>query len=212
MSQQTSAEQFFSQYPQRKFRKGQIILLNGDELDHVHYLVDGRVKQYDVTLRGDEIVLNRFKPGAFFPMALAINPAPSPYIYEAETNIVVHSAPVAEVISFLKSHPDVVYDLLSRVYRGLDGLLGRMVQLMGSSARSRLAFELVTEASRFGNKLPGGAIQLDTHEHTLGEQAGMSRETVSREVHKLKKEGIIEVSSDGIIIRDINSLRQIIQV
>jgi DNA-binding transcriptional regulator LsrR (DeoR family) len=40
----------------------------------------------------------------------------------------------------------------------------------------------------------------------------MSRETVSREVHKLKKEGIIEVSSDGIIIRDLDSLRQIIQV
>jgi CRP/FNR family transcriptional regulator len=208
----SKVEAFFSQYPKRTFRKGQVLLLNGDDLDHVHYLLGGRVKSYDVSYRGDEIVINRFRPGAFFPMALALNPEPSQYIYEAETNIEVYSAPVADVVKLLQDNPDVTYDLLRRVYRGLDGILGRMVQLMGSSARSRLAYELTVEARRFGKRLGEGKILLDTHEHSIGEQAGLSRETVSREVHKLKKEGLIDMSPAGIIIRDLKALEQLIKV
>jgi CRP-like cAMP-binding protein len=205
----TEVERFFSTYPKRSFRKGQILLLNGDTAESVHFIVDGRVKQYDVSYRGDELVLNRFKSGAFFPMSLVMNPMPSPYIFEAETNIVVHTAPAKEVLKFLASHPDVVMDLLGRVYRGADGLLGRMVQLMGGNARSRLAYELVLEAKRFGKKLESGGILLETHEHTIGEQSGMSRETVSREVHKLKREGLIKVSMGGILISDIDELEKL---
>ena len=208
----SKVEEFFSRYPKRSFRKGQILLLNGDDLVYVHYLLDGRVKQYDVSYRGDEIVLNRFKPGAFFPMSLAINPEPSQYIFEAETNIEVRSAPAKEVVAFLHDNPDVVFELLSRVYRGVDGVLGRMVQLMGSSARSRLAYELVLETKRFGKKLATGDILLETHEHTIGEQAGLSRETVSREVHKFKQEGLIEISLGGIIIKDLAALENNITV
>ena len=43
----------------------------------------------------------------------------------------------------LQANPDVVYDLLTRLYRGLDGLLGRMSQLMAGSAKSRLMYELL---------------------------------------------------------------------
>ncbi len=212
MSVTEKIEAFFSRYPRRTFRKGQILLLNGDELDHVHYLLDGRVKQYDVSYRGDEIVLNRFKPGTFFPVSLAVNPEPSQYIFEAETNIEVYSAPAKDVVAYLQENSDVLYDLLGRVYRGVDGILGRMVQLMGSSARSRLAYELTTEAKRFGKKLDTGGILLETHEHAIGEQAGLSRETVSREIHKFKKEGLIEISLGGIVIKDVEALEEIVKV
>lgn len=131
-------EDFFARYRLRQYAKGQILILNGDEPEYVYHLLKGNVKVYDVTYRGDEIILNVFKPPAFFPMSLAINRGENPYIYEAETDIELRQAPAKDVVEFIKENPDVMYDLLSRVYRGTDGLLGRMAQLMASSAKSRL--------------------------------------------------------------------------
>lgn len=82
------------------------------------------------------LYLTYFKPPAFFPMSLAINNVSNPYIYEADTEVVVRQAPAQDVLEFVKSNPDVMLNLLSRkLYRGTDGLIGRIVQLMSGSAQ-----------------------------------------------------------------------------
>lgn len=195
-------EAFFSQYRLRKYAKGQVLILNGDDTEHVFRLVSGRVKQYDVTYRGDEIILNVFKPPAFFPMSLAINKTPNPYTYQAETDVELHQAPADEVVKFLKDNPEVTFDLLSRVYRGMDGVLGRMAHLMASSAKSRLMFELLIAARRFGDKHADGQISLEMNETALAARAGLTRETVSREMKKLENDGFISLKSGVLIIKN----------
>src|ERR1044072_8047291 len=96
-------EAFFRPYRAHTYSKGEVIILNGDEPGYVHYLVEGKVKQYDITYRGDEVILNVFKPPAFFPMSLAINKTPNPYTYEAETDVKVRRAPAADAVAFIKS-------------------------------------------------------------------------------------------------------------
>lgn len=199
-------DDFFAQYRVRKYEKGQILILNGDDSSFVYYLVSGKVKVYDVTYRGDEIILNVFKTPAFFPMSLALNKAHNPYIYEAETVIEVRQAPAGEVVDFLNQNPDVTMDLLSRVYRGIDGIMGRMVALMSGSAKSRLIYELILEARRFGKQQVDGKCVLDITEKDLGARAGLSRETVSREMHKLKAENLVVNGPKSITIKNIAAL------
>jgi CRP-like cAMP-binding protein len=201
-------EDFFSQYRLRQYAKGQILILNGDEADYIYHLLEGKVKEYDVTYRGDEIILNVFKPPAFFPMSLALNKGHNPYVYEAETDIEIRQAPADEVVEFIKSNPDVMFDLLTRVYRGVDGLLGRMAHLMASSAKSRLAYELILEARRFGTPKANGSYSLNINEKDLGARAGISRETVSREIHKLKTENLVEIRAKDILIKDLQALEK----
>lgn len=196
-------EKFFSQYRVRKYSKGQILILNGDTPDSVYQIVSGRVKQYDITYKGDEIILNVFKPPAFFPMSIAINRTANPYTYEAETDIEVRQAPAEDVVEFLRAHPDVLFDLLSRVYRGLDGLLGRMAHLMASSAKGRLMFELLIACRRFGEENADGSRTITINETELGARAGLSRETVSREMSKLEKEDLVKVKSGKLTIVDL---------
>jgi len=200
-------ETYFSKYRARKYEKGQILILDGDEAPNVFYLVSGKVKVYDVTYRGDEIILNIFKPSAFFPMSLALNKVPNPYIYEAETDIEVRQAPATEVLEFLNANPDIVMDLLSRVYKGVDGLLGRMAALMSGSAKSRLMYELILESQRFGKSQDDNSYLLDITEKDLGARAGLSRETVSREMRKLKKEDLVTINSHNIIVKNMENLK-----
>lgn len=201
-------EEFFSKHRSRNYAKGQILILSGDDTSYIYNLVEGKVKQYDVSYRGDEIIVNVFKPPAFFPMSLAINKTPNPYIYEAETDIVIRQVPADQVIDFIKDNPDVMFDLLSRVYRGLDGLLGRMTHLMASSAKNRLIYELIIEAQRFGVMQDNGFYKLNIQEKDLGARAGLSRETVNREIHKLKAEDLVDVRSKDIILKDIKALEK----
>lgn len=201
-------ENFFSQYRLRRFSKGQILILNGDQTDYIYQLIKGKVKQYDVTYRGDEIILNVFKPPAFFPMSLAINDTKNPYIYEAETDIELRQAPIDKTVLFIKSNPDVLYDLLSRVYKGVDGLLGRMTYLMASSAKSRLIYELIIEARRFGKMNNHGGCIITISEKDLGARAGLSRETVSREFSKLNNENLISSHGSEITLKSISALEK----
>ena len=200
-----TVEDFFTGYANRHFQAGQILIQAHENPECIYYLVEGKVKQYDISDRGDEVVLNVFKPRAFFPMSYAMNRTPNVYFYEAETDLELHAAPIDETLEFVKSHPDVLYNLLARVYQGTDGLLGRLAHLMGGSARNRLLYELLIECRRFGERRGQGYF-ISLSESDIAAHAGLARETVSREIRKLKKEGLISVIKNEIFINDLDRL------
>jgi len=202
--------QFFTKYPLRTFDKRQIMVHANDELTSIFYLVEGRVSQYDITASGNEIVVNVFKPKAFFPMSSAINNTPNKYFFEASTSVVVHVVPAKDAVQFLKDNPDITFDLLSRVYRGVDGVLGRMAHLMGGDAKSRLLFELLNAGNRFGEQQDDGRVYIPLKEVDLARHTGLARETVNRQLQTLKAEGLLEVANQGLIVQDLRSLEQLL--
>jgi CRP-like cAMP-binding protein len=201
-------ENFFSRHKVREYDKGQILIFGGDEPAGIFYLTKGRVKQYDLSQRGNEVIVNVFKPPAFFPMSWAINQTANNYFFEADTKVKTYLCPVKEAVDFIKANPDVMYDLLSRVYRGTDGLLGRVSQLMAGSAKSRLLFELILETKRFGQQDQRGNYTISMNENELGRLAGLTRETVSREMHALVKTGLIKIERNQIMINNLQLLEK----
>jgi CRP/FNR family cyclic AMP-dependent transcriptional regulator len=155
--------QRFSTSPRREYPKGQILVFGDENPDHIFYIVEGQVRKYDVSYRGDEVIINVFKPPAFFPMSWALNQAPNKYFYKTETPVVLHAVPTGDALAFLKENPDVMLDLLSRVYKGLEGMYGRLVHLMSGTARSRLIYELIIESRRFGSQQDDGSYMLKSN-------------------------------------------------
>lgn len=203
-------EKFFSSYPVRTFAKRQVIVQASENPPGVFYLEEGRVSQYDISPAGTEVVVNVFKPPAFFPMSWAINQTPNQYFFEASTKAVVRMAPAEEAVAFLKANPDVLFDLLARVYRGVDGLLRRSAHLMGGDAKNRLIFELLNAAYRFGEEQANGRVAVPLKEGDLGRHAGLARETVNRLIRNLKQAGLIEITPDGFILHDTRQLEAVL--
>ena len=200
----------FSKYPQRVYPKGQMLVFAGEDPNHIYYLVSGRVRKYDISYRGDEVVVNIFKPYAFFPMSWPINHSKNEYFYKTETKVELHIVPPDAALEFIKANPDVMLDLLSRLYRGTDGLMGRMVHLMSGTAKSRLLYELIVECRRFGDKNAKGEYLLPVNEIDLAARSGLSRETISREIRKLKDSGLVSISGQSIIVQDISALEAVL--
>lgn len=201
---------FFTSYPLRTFDKRQLMIHGEDSLPGVFYIIEGRVSQYDITPSGNEVVVNVFKPHAFFPMSWAINATPNHYFFEASTKVVAHVAPAADAVQFLKDNPDVTFDLLSRVYRGVDGVLRRMAHLMGGDAKSRLLFELLNTAYRFGEQQKDGSVFVALKEGDLARYSGLARETVNRCMQDLKTTGAVSVTHSGITIKDTRQLESML--
>jgi CRP-like cAMP-binding protein len=199
---------FFKKYPKRTYPKGQIVIFGGESPENIFYIVSGKISQYDISYRGDEIVINLFKPPAFFPMSWAINKTPNRYFFKAEEASEVYIAPPDDVIVFLKENQTVMFNLLSRLYNGIDGVLARTVHLMSGSARSRVMYELFIEANRFGRKLSDNSYELKISESDLGTHAGLTRETISREIKQLKENGIVQHEDHHIIIKDMATLKK----
>lgn len=196
----------FSKYPRREYPKGQILVFADESPEHVFYIVEGKVRKYDVSYRGDEVIVNVFKPPAFFPMSWAINESENKFFYKTETETVLHVVPREAALKFLKANPDVMLDLLSRLYRGMEGLLGRMVHLMSGTAHSRLMYELIIECRRFGTQQKDGSIELTVNEVDIAARSGLSRETVSREIQKMKERGQVSLKGKIIIVHDLPAL------
>ncbi len=199
-----------SKYPKRQYPKDQIIVFAGEEPSHIFYITSGKVIQYDVSYRGDEVIVNVFKAPAFFPLSWAINGTHNSYFYKTEEDSEVHLVPPEKALEFLKSNPDVMFDLISRIYRGVDGLLSRQVQLMSGSAKTRILHEILIEARRFAAEQSDGTRKLKINESDLASRAGLSRETVNREMRKIKRVGMVRIEKNTIIVPDLAALEKTI--
>ena len=206
---------FFKQFKHLIYKKGEVIIQAYDDPPGIFYLQSGMVKQYAISKKGDEIVLNTYKQNTFFPMNWAINKSHNSYFWEATSDVEVWKAPAEETAIFINDNPDVMYDLLSRVYKGTDGLLLRMTYLMSGDAYTRLVTEIIIQAKRFGrcrsaafssDNIDGSQYEVDIAEKDLATRTGMTRETISREMKKLKDKGLVTFNKKILIIYNLDKL------
>lgn len=204
-------EEFFSDYPVHKFKKGQILVLPGEVAEYAYLLVEGRLKLYDKSYKGDPIVIDMYASPAFFPLSLIMNQSPSFLVHEADTDIVVRQAPIEATLEFLNTNPPVVLNLLSVVYRKFDDALRRMVRLMDGSAKVRLVNELIVACHQIGEKCPDGSFKMEISQSMIGSRIGLARETVGREMKALKERGLVDMSRSYVTVHDISGLEQYLQ-
>ena len=76
---------------------------------------------------------------------------------------------------------------------------------MGSDARIRILYELLLEGRRFGARHQKGVYIIKMHVYELAARTGLTRETASRELSKIKSLGI-KINKQGIEVQNLNKL------
>lgn len=200
---------FFCRYRKIDFLKGEPLIMAGESPDGVFYLVDGIVKEYVVNINGTEVVLNLYKPDSFFPMDWVFNKKTSPHYFEAMIDASCFKAPSEGFLKLLKENPDILIDLLRRIFKGMEGMFLRLEYVMSGSASQKFISELLIFVRRFG-KQEDSIVKVDfkIFEKDLASQTGIAKETVSRIIHKLKDKGLINFKDNYIIIKDLNNLEK----
>lgn len=203
ISPRGAVESFFSQYTKLQYKKGEVILRAGDPPAGVLYLKRGFVRMSLVGKSGDTLVLHVFKVGAHFPMTWAVNDTPNRYSFEALTPAEIWRAPKEDVLRFLRTHPEISEFFLSRILRGVSGLMERMEYLVLEPAYEKTVLLLLYYAKNFSDgELKGKLIIPLTHREIAG-WIGTTRETASLQIEILKKKKFLTYNRRLITIPDV---------
>jgi len=165
------------------------------------------VKQIATTQKGQDLTLNLFKPGSFFPLMNGLLDVPNAYAFVCVTECTGFKAPLSKVKEYLQSDPMVAYSVMLRLLSGLHGMLQKTEKLMQGDALSLLIQTLLTLGERFPDSDNESTIKITLTHQQLAELTGLSRETVTRELSHLRQEKLIEISQHRIRLLDMEALR-----
>ena len=201
---------FFKQSKPQLYKKGEVIL-RGDEIPSgIFFLNRGYVKNYSFSENGDEFTFIIYRKNDFFPLAWTFNDTRKPYFIETITPCIIHKKNREEFLEFLNHNPDVLIYIIERLTKRFDGLLERMEHMAFGNAYKKVCSILYVLSERFGKEGKDKTIMIDmplTHKD-LANLLGVARETVSIEIAKMKKMGIIKNIGKHVYIKDINKLRE----
>jgi CRP-like cAMP-binding protein len=205
-------ERYLNQYPRRTYASGETILFAHENPKDIFYLVSGKVNMFDVSPKGNEVVINVYEPGRFFPLSWALSHTPNKYFFKTEAPSMFRLIPPDDLMDFIFKNPDVGVELLRRIHQKADRFFERIVYLMSATAARRLTYELVVECLRFGKQQPDGSVFVAVREVDLASRSGLSRETVSREFQKLKEAGYVQLEKQGIRVFNLTQLEATVGV
>lgn len=203
-------EDFFIQFNKvLNLKKNQLVFGPTTEPSGIFYVKSGFVRQYLISSDGKEITFNILKPGSYFSMIWALNDVPNIYYYESLTNVQLLKAPKEEVVKYVESHPEILYDIAKRSLSGLDGMTRLMEALLTGNAYQQVASVLLVLARRFGRKKDGGiVIGIPLTHRIIGTLAGLARESTSIELKKLSEDKIITQKDHLILIKNFDKLKE----
>lgn len=202
-------EQFFQKFTLLSFKKNEVILRAGDTPKGIFYLKKGLVRQYILSKKGEVLVIHIFRPQTFFLMMWAINDAPNSFYFDTLTPVEIWRAPLSDVREFVKSEPEILFDLTSRLLRGIEGLLKRFEYIVLDPAYNKVALLLSYFAKTYGEKNGEGiAIKLPITHKEIASWIGTTRETASLQIEDFKRKGLVSNKGRVLIIKNLEKLEQ----
>lgn len=190
------------------YQVGQQLFAEGQPCQALYLLLDGAVKIHKISVGGKEQVLRQLKPGQIFGapplfMPQGVYPATAVALEPSQ----VLCVPKDGLIRLLKTEPDLMLKALGQVSQQAQLMVRLAESISLSSVPERLAAHLLALAKAEGGPKAGQVLVLEQSQTELAAQLGTVREVLGRNLHRLRKEGILEVSGRRIVLRDPDQLR-----
>lgn len=213
-SQHNALVNLFHQGTRLTYRKGEFVIRPGETPSGIFFITEGLVKAYDITKYGEENLLIIRKPGEILGLTWAITGQNRNIIYAtlAPTSLLQISR--EQFITFLHTNPEAALPLVDMVVEMYRLHSERIITLEYRSVRERLISFLLSTAKRFGEEEDEDAIEsqavllkVPLKHQDIASSISATRETTSRELAYLERQGLITREQSLITLLDIPKLR-----
>lgn len=207
--EQTALEQLAGRALQRSYRRGEVIVREGDPGDALFVVVDGLVKVYVTSAGGDEMLLVTLAPPAVFgelPLVDGGTRSASAAALQATTVLTVTRSALLEGLS-----GDV------RLADGLLRSLGSLVRRLTDQAADLVFLDLHGRVAKLLLRIaeknppaPGGEWELDLHltQAEIASMVGGSRQSVNQVLRSFERRGLVELDGRRVVIKQLDRLRR----
>jgi len=202
-------KKFFSQFPTKKYSKGQIILKPGDKFDNVKFIKSGYIRAYTVTPKGESTV-NLFKPLFVMSVLHLYSNRKNDYYFQAITPTEVYMAPYGEVKKFFATDKELSQSFVEFFFNSLLNYFTNQGNIINGSAKNKIASIFLQLTQDYGDVKNGKlTVNFPATHRIIANLVGLTRETTSVQISKLQKMGVVSTKRTHFIVNDLEKLKKI---
>ena len=193
----------------RQLEAGEQLMWEGDEAVLVANVIDGVLKLASHSADGGEQILGLAYPSDFLGRPFGET---APYGVEALTEAQICVFERKDFDRFARDHPRLEHKLLERTLTELDRSRRWMMLLGRMNATQKVASFLLELTDRLGKADAGGEtfVTLPLSRQQMADVLGLTIETVSRQLSRLRSAGLIDTPSRReIVLRDRRELEEL---
>ena len=204
------AERIAQQCVWRSYEPNELVIDFEDESTDVRFLVSGSLRIILRIAAGREMILAEIGPGAHFGDIAAIDDEPRSANVTALTPSRVCIMPQRVFHDLLCENREVNFAVLREMAGRIRGLNTRLSEHSFLQTRHRLYCELLRLSRPRPIDPTQRSISPPPVQKDLAARIGSRREVVSREIAKLKREGLVEVTTGALVLKDVARLNALI--
>ncbi len=192
--------------------KKNIVVQEFDPGDSMYVILDGEVKVSTYSVDGREVVLALLGKGSFFGEMSLLDEQPRSANVTTMQDSKFANIRRRDLVQLLMEQPGIALKLLTEIAARLRKTSRMLERISSMDVPHRLYAYLVDHCQRFSQPNHDGRYStvLPTHQ-LLADQLSTSRETISRAVSQLKKDGIlVQCEGRGKMLVDVEKLEEIL--
>jgi CRP/FNR family transcriptional regulator, cyclic AMP receptor protein len=192
----------------REWKKGSHVFMQDETLENVYFIYDGKIKIYKSDITGKEQIVAFLKKGEMFPHVGFFRKGGYPAFSEVLEDATLVVVPISKFENVLIENPELCIKVFKVLGEKIVDLQERLESQILNNTYEQIIKLLVRLGRNHGQEREDGSIKLKSEftNKDLANMIGTTRETVSRTLTKMKKEGKIEVDSKGNMIFYPNEL------
>lgn len=193
----------------REYPKGSFVITQNERGSAMYLLVSGRVKISLASPEGKELALNYLEAPAHFGEMSIVDAQPRSADVIAVTDVEVLSIDSKDLATAIQVQPRLALTLIATLSRRVRQLIGRLEDLAFHDATHRVMRVLLNVATASYEARGVPVIEGLTH-YEIATLAGTSRETASRVISNLGRDGVVATKGRKIIV-DLFGLRDMLE-
>ncbi|MFC1847134.1 Crp/Fnr family transcriptional regulator [Chloroflexota bacterium] len=188
----------------KKYDRGEMLLLEGEEATALYFIVAGVVKIFKTSADGKEQILAVIRPPETFNEVPVFDGGLNPASAQAMTPLSVCGISRNNMQLILRDHCQVAVNIIQVMAQRLRRLISLVEDLSFRHVIGRVARILLDYAVD-----PANGSRLTQRD--MAAMAGTAREVVSRSLKTLETEGIIKIDKHRITITDREALKKMVE-
>lgn len=193
----------------KSYLAGESLFSQGDSADCMFFVDRGKVSLYRLMPSGDEKPFKVFMAGDFIAeIAMFMQPRVYPMSARIEQNTELLTFSYRDIQKVVSASPELSIKVMEFMSNKIKNLMDTIDILTQVNANQRLVMKL---ADLYRTQKPQqNRVSLPVTKRLLATQLGMTPETLSRTIKKLKIDGLIVESGSHITVVDIPALCELV--
>jgi CRP/FNR family transcriptional regulator len=194
----------------REWKKQSHVFLQGDPLENVYFIYNGKIKIYKSDINGKEQIVAIMKKGEMFPHVGFFRKGDYPAYAEVLEPSTLIAVPISKFETVLIENPELCIKVFKVLGEKIVDLQNRLEEQILNNTYEQIVKLLIRLAQKHGKEREDGSFLLKSEftNRDLANMIGTTRETISRTLTKMKKDELIEVDDKGNMILDIKILME----